>query len=827
MKQFLILFISFTLIFSFSSTNAQENSSNNVDVSTYIEEIVVTARGREESVRDIPVAITVLSQERLDNLSVTTFDDIAATTPGLDIVRSVSGSGAVINVRGIASNGNSIGIAQSVATIMDGVFYENGRVINEGTFDVKQVAILKGPQALYFGKNATAGVITFETNNPSDEFEAYVKVGYEMEEERTSLEGVISGPISDNFGARLAIRTTEADDGLIANNATEKSITPFDVGAGAPGGPFVVPAPSENYWPGIESTYVRLTLDWAVSDNFNLNLKVSNSEQETNSPSGVRERGVCPSLNGVAQGGFIDGVPQVAEGVECRGDWASSENPLPAEYAASHARMGRFGGSLGEDFEATNITLTADLTTELYDVVAILNTHENETNWVGDFDAGGAPGVWASENNTFDSTSLEVRANSKFDGPINFVAGFYLQETERWFGQDVFTGTLMNSNAPAVGYIEGTYKHMLYDKASETDGETTSYYFEIIGDVSDRTQITAGVRYIEEEKDSYFKQPYVNPAVLGLWTPESVDSIVVNGQNFDDTVGEITIRHELTNDISIYGAYKQGWKSGGFSNSGILGVASGSASDFTFAPEEVDGFELGLKGLFWNGSLSLEAEAFSYSFEGLQVDFFNAVVWSNVTYNAGTAETEGLELSAVWNPENIDGLTLSGSILFLESGYKDFVAPCYAGQKPVNGCDIFIPGSIPQQQLGGKDRLLAPDFSGYVGVNYERPIGQDLMFGSTINLQFKGDHSFSEFDHPNAEQKGYELLDAGLRIGSQNGKWQLALIGKNLTEEYAVLFSRDAPSTGFGTGTDAGVLADLQTTPILGRTMELVFTYRY
>ena len=66
----------------------------------------------------------------------------------------------------------------------------------------------------------------------------------------------------------------------------------------------------------------------------------------------MRERGVCPSLNGVAQGGFVDGVPQVAEGVECRGDWASSENPLPAEYAASHARMGRFGGSLGEDFEA-------------------------------------------------------------------------------------------------------------------------------------------------------------------------------------------------------------------------------------------------------------------------------------------------------------------------------------------------------------------------------------------------------------------------------------------------------------------------------------------
>ena len=813
----------FSIIFSFS-LYAQDSVPSNL--SSTIEEIVVTARGKEESVRDIPVAITVLSQERLENLSITTFEDISATTPGLDIIRSVSGSGAVINIRGIASNGNSIGIAQSVATIMDGVYYENGRVINEGTFDVKQVAILKGPQALYFGKNATAGALTFETNNPTDEFEAYAKIGYEIEEERKAFEGVLSGPISDDFGARLAIRTTEADDGLISNKATAKTITPFDIGAGGPGGPFDVPAPSENYWPGQESTYVRLTLDWAVSENINLNLKISQTEYETNSPSGVRERGVCPSLNGVAQGGFVDGVPQPAAGVECRGDWSSSENPLPTAYAASHSRMGRFGGALGEDFEATNITLKADISLESFDIVAYLNTHENETNWVGDFDAGGAPGVWASENNTFDSTSLEVRLNSKFDGAVNFVAGLYLQESERWFGQDVFVGSVMNSNARDVGYIPGSYKFMLYDKASETDGETTSYYFEVIGDVSDQTQITAGIRYIEEEKDSYFKQPYVWPGLVGRWTPESVN-IITADQEWDDTVGEITVRHELNENVTIYAGYKEGWKSGGFSNSGILGVASGSTSDFTFEPEKVDGFELGLKGIFLDGTLNLDAEIFSYQFEGLQVDFFNAVVWSNITYNAGTSETDGAEINVVWNPANIEGLTLSGSVLFLDSAYKNFVAPCFAGMKPADGCDIFIPGTVPQQQLGGTDRVLAPEVSGFAGLDYERPLDNGLTVGATINLQFKDDYSFSEFGHPNANQKGYELLDAGLRIGDQDGRWSLALIGKNITEEYAILFSRDAPSTGTGTGTPQGVLADLQVTPIQGRTFEVVFTYKY
>ena len=788
--------------------------------SNVLEEIVVTARGIEESVRDIPVAITVLSEERLNNLSLTTFEDIASSTPGVDLIRSVSGSGAVINMRGIASNGNSIGIAQSVSTIMDGVYYENGRVINEGTFDVKQVAILKGPQALYFGKNATAGVITFETNDPTDEFEASTKFGYEMEEQRTAFEGIISGPISDNFGARLALRMTDASDGLTTNQAVAQSINPFDVATSAPGGPFPVPAPNEDYWPGQESTYARLTLNWSLSDNLNMKLKVSQTEYETNSPSGARELTFCGANNGVAQQGFPEN--------DCVGDRRIAENPYPAVMANSHSRMGRFGGQLGEDYEATNVTLTIDYSADNFDLTAHLNTHENETYWVGDFDAGGLPNVMASENNSFDSTSIEIRANSRFDGPINAVGGLYIQDTERFFAQDVMTGGIMNSNAPKVGYIAGDYTHMLYDKQSESDGETVSFYAEIIGDLTDNTQITAGIRYIEEEKDSYFKQPYVNPAVLGLWIPASVGMIEA-AQKHDDTVGEVTIRHQLSDEVSIYGAYKQGWKSGGFSNSGILAVLSNKVSDFTFEPEEVDGFELGLKGLFADGTLSVEAEIFSYEFEGLQVDFFNSVLWSNVTYNAGSAKTEGAEINLVYAPSTMDGLTLHGSILFLDSGYEDFIAPCIAGQTPANGCDI-APNevvSVPQQQLGGADRLLAPEYSGYLGLEYEAAFGENMMFGTTVSLQFKDDYSYSEFAHPYAVQGGYEQLDMSVRVGSEDGKWQFALIGKNLTDEYAYLFTRDVPSTGSGTGTAAGVPADGQTQANFGRTLEAVFTYNF
>jgi iron complex outermembrane receptor protein len=797
-----------------SGAQVAQTQNNNM-----LEEVIVTARGVEETVRDIPAAITVVSEERMNNLSITTFEDIASTTPGLDIIRSVSGSGAVISMRGIASNGNSIGIAQSVSTIMDGVYYENGRVINEGTFDVKQIAILKGPQALYFGKNATAGVITFETNDPTEEFEGITKFGYEMKEQRSAFEGILSGPISDTFGARLAVRVTDASDGLITNQAVAQSINPFDIATGAPGGPFPVPAPSEDYWPGQESLYARLTLDWAASDNLNVKLKVSQSEYETNSPSGARELTYC-GQNGVAQQGFPE--------KDCKPDRKIAENPYPKAMADSHSGMGYFGGQLGEDYEATNVTLIADYTADNFDIVAYLNDHSNETNWVGDFDAGGLPNVMASENNSFDSTSIEIRMNSKFDGPVNLVGGLYIQETDRFFAQSVMTGGIMNSAAPKVGYIPGDYTHMLYDKLSESDGDTSSVYGEVIFDITNETQITAGVRYIEEEKDSYFKQPYVNPAVLGLWIPASV-GIIEADQKHDDTVGEVTIRHQLTDTVSVYGAYKQGWKSGGFSNSGILAVLSNKVSDFTFEPEEVEGFEFGVKGLFADGSLSIDAEIFSYEFEGLQVDFFNSVLWSNVTYNAGSATTEGAEINVVYAPQATEGLTLHGSILFLDSGYDDFIAPCIAGQTPANGCTIAPNDvvSVPQQQLGGSDRLLAPDFSGYLGLEYETAIGEDLLLGTTINLQFKDDYSYSEFAHPYAIQEAYHQLDMSVRVGSLDGAWELALIGKNLTDEYVYLFTRDVPSTGSGTGTDAGILADGQTQANFGRTLEAVFTYRF
>ena len=145
-------------------------------------------------------------------------------------------------------------------------------------------------------------------------------------------------------------------------------------------------------------------------------------------------------------------------------------------------------------------------------------------------------------------------------GSLNWALGAYWQETERYFIQEVMFAGAENSAA------DPSDRYVAYDKVSETDGETFSVYGEIIWDINDTMQLTAGGRYIDEKKDSYFTQPYVNPAFGFLFVQ---DRILAADQSFDDFVPEVTLRYQPTDTLTYFIAYKEGWKSGGFDNGSI------------------------------------------------------------------------------------------------------------------------------------------------------------------------------------------------------------------------------------------------------------------
>jgi len=719
--------------------------------------------------------------------------------------------------------------------MIDGVYFFQGRAINEGLLDVSQVAVLKGPQALYFGKNATAGVVSVMSNNPTDEFEASIRINNEFETSDRTIEGVLSIPVNERLGIRLAVQASEMKNGWIVNNAP-------------PGGDFYRTTDAatfevrdyfnptaEKHWSQEETRFARLTVAGDLSDRFSYNIKGSYARFEQGSPSGALELFDCRTLNGTAHTSVaVDPqppgrqtplrMPVALPSADCVANGARGFNNPPPEIAATNRLLNQFGGKDGDLYESYSITGTFNHALDSIDLQAVLNYHDQTARWVGDQDATAVTAIFAGERNTFDNLSGEFRAVTRFDQPLNFVFGAYLQQTDRYFNQVVNFAGARNTAA------DPNDEFSAYDKISETEGETRSVYGEAIWNVTDRWQLTTGVRYIHETKDSFFIQPYVNPFFVGLFTPfDPADptTIAAADQKFTKFIPEATLRWETTDDLTLYVAYKEGFKSGGFSNSAILGNISGSVDDFIFDPEEVRGAEIGARMSLLGGSMLLSADAFYYKFEDLQVDFFNSAQFAYVTSNAGGSVTRGAEVQVDWATP-MDGLSVSGSIGYLDSYFTDFTSFCFTGQTLAEGC-VLPAGGVETdavQNLKGNTRPNAPTWSGFVALDYERPLTERLVFGVTANMQFKSAVKLISTD-PVPEQGAYQTYDANVRIATSDGKWQLAFIGKNLTDKYVLRSAGAVPGTGGNTGTAEGFRSDLQGVAIRPRQLELEATWRF
>ena len=848
--------------------------------SAQIEEIIVTARATEESVREVPVAITAVGEERLNQFGLESFEDLEAITPQLSIGRGTSGSGAVIALRGIGSSSTSIGIEQSVAVILDGAYMPQGRVINEGLFDTSQVAILKGPQALYFGKNSTAGVVSVMTNNPGEELEIIGRINHEFESEDTTYEGIVSIPVNDKLGLRLALQTSKMDEGWITNSAANPDVyATFDAFTGQTN-LFDNPI-AEEYLPQEEMLFVRLTAAGDLTERFSYNIKGSYAENERVYGS-VAELFDCSTLNGTAHTSQLAPVqppgrqtplfePLPLSLVDCSFDGERGINNIPPGVAAANELLNQFGGGDARDkFESWILTGNFDWTFEAIDVHLNLSYQDQTEQWVGDQDGGAVTSIFAAEENTFENFSLEARAVTRFDQPVNFVLGGYYQSWDRFFDQDVIFAFLPASGFPTCA--QGTAgacgpqfsgplddpndEFTAYNKISETDGETMSVYAEVIWDIAENLELTAGARYLRETKDSSFIQPYVNPFVTGLFIPFDANDLLTRAaadQTFKNLIPEITLTWMPTDEITLYAAYKEGFKTGGFSNSAILsnlspplvngapcisprlgGTCTASAGDeiefrdFVFDPEQNKGGELGIKASLFDNSMLAAFEVYYYKFRDLQVDFFNSQQFAFVTENAGGSETYGAELQVDWATP-IEGLIISGSIGYLESKFTDFESFCFVGQTPAQGCGPLQPGQTEtdlRQNLEGNTRPGAPKWSGFLAGNYERTLGNNLLFGVTANVQYKSKTVLSSA-RPDATYKSYTTIDANVRLGTQDGRWQVSLIGKNLTDKLAIRGAANVPGTGGNTGTVEGFVGDLQGNAIRPQQIELELTYRF
>lgn len=785
-----------------------------------LDEIIVTARKRQETVQDVPVAVTAITAEQITTRDITSVEKIAAIAPQFNVGRASNGSGAQLTLRGIGSSSTSIGIEQSVAVVVDGAYYGQGRIIQEGFFDLQRVEVLKGPQALFFGKNATAGVISITTADPTPTPEFMIKGGYEFKSQQYRVEGYASMPLGETLGVRLAARYSKMDGGYYRNVADDIFYTEVDAAsifAGGTGEPTShLARPAARKAPGEEEFLARGTLKWEPTDRFTATLKGSVDLNRVNNSSWNYVAYAC----GVGNTTQLNGYP-------CVKDFVSHQNNMPADIAASFP-YARNDGELYNKYRSAAGTLNLTYDADQLQVTSVTNYQWNRNRWTCACDfqssdsSNGVGGTWATENSSWWAFSQELRALTQFDGPFNLMVGMLYQKTKRDFEQYIMFAGVSNSAAP------NGFEYVATSKDSFTKGETMAAFTQATFKILPTLELAGGVRYTDETKNSFFTQPYNNPLVTTIFRdrddPDGL-GVVTARQQFTNWSPEATLTWKPTPDLMLYGAYKTAYKSGGFSNGGINSKFSADpTADLTFDPEKAEGFEIGFKSTLLENQLRFNVTAFTYKYKNLQVDFFNSPIFAFQTLTAD-ARTKGVELEMEFAPRGLPGLDIHGSINYNKARYIDFpLAPCYAGQTPAEGCSL---AGNSRQDLTGMPLSVAPEWTGNLGINYVRDIGTDFKIGFNVDARYSDDYLASGFGNPISRQDSYITLDAGIRFGAQDDNWQLAVIGKNLTNEFYVTGVVDGPSTGGGTGTPGGFKADQLGFGSLPRTVMVEVTKRF
>jgi iron complex outermembrane recepter protein len=794
-----------------AAARPQSGASAETPASSGVEDIIVTARRRNESVQSIPVSVQAISAATVQARDLTSLEKIAAATPQFTVARASNGAGAQLTLRGIGSNATSIGIEQSVAIVVDSVYYGQGRVINEGFFDLARVEILKGPQALFYGKNATAGVISLTTADPGKEREIIGRVGYELNARQLYGELIYSTPLSDTLGLRLAVRGSKMFGGFYRNAAGSQTYTTFDTAKGfAPSVLTAAPAAADQ--PQERELIGRATLKYDGGGGLTATLKASGSWNDTIGNGWNYSAVRCPT-----------GFTAVNPAYKCDGGFKLYQNNFPLEIAKA-TPFAHQNGDLFNTYKSWQVTGTINYDMQNVTLNSVTNYNWNNNKFGCDCDFLGGP-VWATENASYHAFSQELRALTKFDAPVNVMLGGLYQKTKRTFFQTVLFAGSENSAAPAG------MRYVSYAKDSATDGETFSAYGQAIWKIVPTVEVTAGARYTHETKKSFFTQPYVNPGLTFLFRPQSAakDGTLTGDQTFNDWSPDVTLSWKPTSDVMVYGAYKTAYKSGGFSNSAINSalVTNNPSADLTFNPEKGRGFEAGIKTTLFDRQLRANLTLYSYKYTDLQIDYFNSQVFAYVTYNAGAARSKGVELELEYAPRSVPGLSLHGTLNYNKAQYINFIAPCWGGQSIAAGCSLKSADGQPRQDLSGTPTSAAPEWTATAGVSYETDIGSNLKFGGNIDTRSSSSYLGSSFGDPYTRQAAYAVLDAGLRIGAKDDRWQLALIGKNLTNKFYFIGAGTAPLTGAGTGTNNATLGDIIAYGAMPRTVRVQVTVRY
>jgi len=730
-------------------------------MSQLLEEIVVTATKREQSLQDVPLSINAIQGEFVTDFNLTNFEQL--DVPGFKIPRA--GMGDNIFMRGIGS-GPNLGFEQAVPIYMNGLYFGRGRGSRAGFMDLARIEVVKGPQPTYFGKNAIAGAASLVWNRPTDEFEGYVDGHYEVENQEYAVTGVLSGPLSDTVNGRIALRTRELSEGWLMNTTTGNSE------------------------PELSDTTARATLTWDAGDTFAATATVFYSRDEENGRN--QQTGVCP-LGGMFAATVSDcTVDEQREGfniffpiADINTGSTRFDYPVPQGFAESD----HLNTSFNElTLSGASVEIQADVGDGLQ-LTSLTGTYEFDNVFTVGGDQTPVDLIDGAFTEVFRQFSQELRLQSPEDRAVTWLAGFYFDR---------------NDNRQVTGNNGGMMSSFYLNNEEEAD--SWAVFGEIEFSLGDATRLNLGGRYTEVDK-GYIKEgcrgpPYTEAAPTvncgtGMF-PIAFFSID-DQRSFDAFQPAIGLERDVNDDVMAYISYKEGFKAGGWD----FGPLNPRIDELRFDHEEVDAWEVGAKMTLGDGRATLNLAAFNSRFTNLQVTAFNTVLEVVNVFNAANATSQGLDADFNW--AITDRFEVQGNLTFLNSEYDDFPgADCFTSAAPPQypTCDASTNPEGRTRNLGGEATPYAPDFAGRLTLNWNTPLTGALELDTQLSVFTTSEYFTSGDNDPIDIQSGFSKWDLRLAVGPPEGSWDVALVGRNLSNEITCGFSGDIPGSAVGAPID-------------------------
>lgn len=757
---------------------AQEEGANSADGTSY-GDIVVSARRREERLIDVPVAATVISEAQIRQYDLTSVANIRILAPQISLDRGFTGSGTSITMRGVSSASLDGGVEQSVLLDFDGMEMSRGRVLNDGLFDIQTIDVLKGPQALFFGKNSPGGVVSVKSSGPTKEFSAYLRGGYEFNNDATSFEGAVSGPLSDTLGARIAFFASESQ-GYIRNM---NNGVPDVVRSAATGSIFVPAAPGRL---GAERKLGgRLTLKYDSGD-FDATFKLLGSYYEGQSLQSFNEVMACPASR--PRPGTTTGALDPTG--DCKLNDRSSQGWLSPTIINLWPEVLKHGN--GRPFSSNRTILpTLTLNYQAGDIALTSVTGYYDYDYVSQGSADGTAYAqfWSYSNEKNKSIYQNLRAVSSFDGMINFAVGGHFEHNKR----TLFVGAANGAVLPDAS----SGKFHTYDNQQHNKSTAASVFGQVIFKFSDAWELAGGGRYTWQQNKLDTFYTFVNSNSAGI---PAVGTHITGTKSEDNFSPEATITWHPMRDVMLYAAYKTGYLAGGFSNPGL--VSSTATKDtLSFNAEKVDGVEVGVKASLLNSRLTTTLTGYRYKYKGLPLTSLLVLPTGTpvfVTQNAASTLTQGVEFEA--NYRTGMGTTLRGSASYNDAHFQSFpIAQCYAGQTAATGCIPAVAATptstaVPaHQDLSGKDVYRAPKWVLTAGAVHDFDLSADFRMSVNADIRYTSSYYTGLNLNPLGLQKGFTTFNAGVRLATADDRWAISLIGRNITNRRYGTLGLDKP----------------------------------